>query len=367
MKAKRFLQFLGVLILSAFLVSFAPKSPRAADDLTCPDDDLNPKVKSGELVKKVNNFLVLLDASSTMADKTKIGRKTDPRKLTLAKDLIKCMNETIPDIALNGGMRAFGPYHSKEGLIYGMTGYTQAGLNNAVTSVDSTGGTTPIATTIIDASKDLQETTGKTAVILYSDGMNSMTGDPIAEAAAIKKQFGRDICIYTVLIGSDPEGKKNMDGIARAGECGSATDANSLLTDGGMTDFVSSIFLTKAAPAKKVSITLHAEFDYNKDSVRPGYHSKIMEVASFLKEYPKTNVVLEGHTDSDGTDAYNLDLSKRRAESIKKYLVDKFGISASRISTKGFGESQPVATNKTKEGRQQNRRVVANIMTFKTK
>jgi len=86
-------------------------------------------------------------------------------------------------------------------------------------------------------------------------------------------------------------------------------------------------------------------------------------VANFLKAYPETNAVLEGHTDSIGSEKYNLDLSKRRAESIKKYLVEKFDISAARISTMGFGKSQPVATNKTEEGRQQNRRVVANIVT----
>jgi OOP family OmpA-OmpF porin len=277
------------------------------------------------------------------------------------------MNETIPDIAMNGGLRAFGPYHLDKGLIYGMTGYTKAGLSNTVVSVDKTGGTTPISDSIHWARKDLQMTTGKTAVILFSDGMNSMTGDPIAEAAGMKQQFVKDICIYTVLLGNDPAGKANMDGIAKAGECGFATDAGTLLFGNGMTDFVTSVFLAKGKMKEKVSITLHVEFDFDKDSVRPEYNSDIKKVANFLKAYPKATAVLEGHTDAYGTDEYNLNLSKKRADSIKKYLVDKFGISASRISTRGFGESQPVASNKTKEGRQQNRRVVANIATYTTK
>jgi OOP family OmpA-OmpF porin len=158
-----------------------------------------------------------------------------------------------------------------------------------------------------------------------------------------------------------------MDGIAKAGECGFATDAGTLLFGNGMTDFVTSVFLAKGKMKERVSITLHVEFDFDKDSVRPEYHSDIMKVANFLKAYPKATAVLEGHTDAYGTDEYNLNLSKKRADSIKKYLVDKFGISASRISTRGFGESQPVASNKTKEGRQQNRRVVANIATYTTK
>jgi len=359
MKAKQFLKIFGVLIIGVFLSSFAS----TAGAFTCTGGDLNPQVTSGELVKNVDNFLVLLDASSTMSENT----KSDIQKLALARDLIKCMNETIPDIAMNGGMRAFGPYHLDKGLIYGMTGYTKDGLANSVLSVNSTGGTTPIGDTIQWARKDLQMTTGKTAVILFSDGMNSMTGDPIAEAAGMKEQYGKDICIYTVLLGADPAGKSNMDGIAKAGECGFATDANALLADNAMTNFVTSVFLAKGKVKEKVSITLHVEFDFDKDSVRPEYHSDIMKVANFLKAYPKATAVLEGHTDGEGSEDYNLNLSKKRADSIKKYLVDKFGISASRISTRGFGESQPVASNKTKEGRQQNRRVVANIATYTTK
>ena len=361
MRTKQFLKFLGVVVLGVFLSSLASNSTQAAT--TCTGDNLNPQVTSGELVKKVDNFLVLLDASSTMSENT----ESDMQKLALAKDLIKCMNKTIPDITMNGGLRAFGPYHLEKGLIYGMIDYTKAGLSNTVVSVDKTGGTTPIGDSIKWARTDLQKTTGKTAVILFSDGMNSMTGDPVAEAAGMKQQHGKNICIYTVLLGNDPAGKANMDGIAKAGECGFATDATALLASNAMTDFVTSVFLAKGKMKERVSITLHVEFDFDKDSVRPEYHSAIKKVANFLKAYPKATAVLEGHTDGTGTDEYNLNLSKKRAESIKKYLVDKFGISASRISTRGFGESKPVATNDTKEGRQQNRRVVADISTYTTK
>jgi len=362
MKVKNIPKIFLMVIIGVFLSSFASVSLRTADAFTCTGDDLNPKVKSGELVKKVDNFLVLLDASSTMSENT----EKNLVKLPLAKNLLKCMNETIPDISLNGGLRAFGPYYLDKGLIYGITGYTKAGLNDTIVSVDKTGGTTPIGESIKWARKDLKDTTGKTAVILFSDGLNSMTGDPVAEAAGMKEEYGSNICIYTVLFGEDPAGKANMDGIAKAGECGFATDADALLADNAMTDFVTRVFLAKGVQRVQVSITLHVEFDFDKDSIRPEYDSDIMKVANFLKEYPDTTVVLEGHTDSKGSEEYNLDLSKKRAESVKKYLVDKFGILASRISTRGFGESQPVATNETEEGRQQNRRVVANIMTYKT-
>ena len=114
---------------------------------------------------------------------------------------------------------------------------------------------------------------------------------------------------------------------------------------------------------EKVAITLLVEFDFNKIEVRPRYHGDIEKVANFLKAYPNTNAELEGHTDSKGSDEYNMKLSRKRAESVKSYLVNNFGIDSARLTAVGYGESQPVATNDTKEGRQRNRRVVANIVT----
>lgn len=85
------------------------------------------------------------------------------------------------------------------------------------------------------------------------------------------------------------------------------------------------------------------------------------KVADFLKEYPEATAVIEGHTDNIGTAKYNQGLSERRAKAVMKNLVDEFGIAAKRLSYKGYGETKPIADNATKEGRQRNRRVVANI------
>ena len=107
------------------------------------------------------------------------------------------------------------------------------------------------------------------------------------------------------------------------------------------------------------SVELRVEFDFNKATVRPAYHNRIKEVADYLDRHSDVDVIIEGHTDSKGSEAYNKGLSQRRANSVKKYLVDKFGISESRITAKGYGESKPIADNNTSEGRQRNRRVIA--------
>jgi OOP family OmpA-OmpF porin len=109
---------------------------------------------------------------------------------------------------------------------------------------------------------------------------------------------------------------------------------------------------------EQVSIRLLVEFDFDKAKVKEMYHDDLKEIAEFMKTYPRTKAVLEGHTDAIGTEAYNQKLSERRAKSVRQYLVDNFGISPDRIESVGYGESQPIADNKTDEGRQRNRRVV---------
>lgn len=116
------------------------------------------------------------------------------------------------------------------------------------------------------------------------------------------------------------------------------------------------------APAplpEKICMTLNVEFDFDKADVKPKYHGVIEKVAEFMKKYPETTTVIEGHTDNRGKYEYNIKLSERRAESVKNYLVEKFGIDASRLSTKGYGYTKPVATNATAAGRQKNRRIDA--------
>ena len=106
--------------------------------------------------------------------------------------------------------------------------------------------------------------------------------------------------------------------------------------------------------------TLNVEFDFDKSTIKKGYYKDIDDLVKVMKDYPDLNVVIEGHTDSVGTAAYNKKLSQRRAEAIKKYMVES-GIDANRLKAQGFGMDKPIASNKTKEGRQQNRRVEAAV------
>lgn len=112
---------------------------------------------------------------------------------------------------------------------------------------------------------------------------------------------------------------------------------------------------------EKVVMDLEVMFDNDKDIIKPDYYNRIKAVADFMTEYGNTEAIIEGHTDSNASIPYNQDLSERRANAVRSMLVQQFGIESNRLSTVGYGELRPRATNATAEGRQLNRRVMAVI------
>ncbi len=118
--------------------------------------------------------------------------------------------------------------------------------------------------------------------------------------------------------------------------------------------------------AKEVfEVKLDVKFDSGKFAVKSQYKDQIATVANFMKEHPSTSAEIEGHTDNTGKKSYNVYLSKKRAEAIRKYMINEFGIDAKRLTAVGYGPDQPVADNNTRAGRAENRRVVAAIKTEK--
>ncbi len=109
----------------------------------------------------------------------------------------------------------------------------------------------------------------------------------------------------------------------------------------------------------KVSIKLDLQFDTAKALVKPVYDPELKKVAEFLNAHPAAKAEIEGHTDNVGRASANLALSQRRADAVRLALITRFGVDASRLTARGYGDAQPVADNSTAEGRAQNRRVVA--------
>jgi OOP family OmpA-OmpF porin len=119
-----------------------------------------------------------------------------------------------------------------------------------------------------------------------------------------------------------------------------------------------------AAAAKRFCskpAVLEINFDTDKSDIKPKYHDELKTVGDFLSYFPNAKGEISGHTDSTASNAYNQKLSERRADSVGNYISSTFNVAAGRIVTKGYGETKPIASNKTKAGRAQNRRIEANF------
>ena len=341
---------------------------------------------------KVDNFLIVFDASSSMRhqfDKTK--------KFDIARALVNRMNETIPEMGQTAGLRSFGhsPKVSNNAteLFYGMEKYFTKNLSKNFKKITEPGGCSPLNLALDKAGEDLKGLSGDmNAVIIITDGLD-MPGDVLASAKGLKELYGSSICFYPILVGDSPEGAALLKKIASIGECGFYSTAEPLLYSAGMAYFVEKIFLDKkvapaappapVAPAKKDSdkdgvyddedqcpgtpigakvnsvgcwVLDNVLFDFDKDVIKPVAYPLLDDVAKILEKNPVMSVELHGHCDNIGTDEYNMDLSMRRAVAVKDYLIGK-GIMENRMATLGFGYKKPVALNGTDTGRALNRRV----------
>jgi OOP family OmpA-OmpF porin len=385
---KYYLTTLFIVMISTLLISCGGKKVMK----TAPSFEPY-KFDASQYVPKVDNFVVILDTSSSMADK--YGKK---EKAKIAKELLTAMNQTLPELNYNGALITFGhdahlPDKSAM-LVYGPTKYSTAGFGSALNATKGPGGDSSLALAkAINASGvNLKSAQGPIAVILVSDG-EKMDQAPLKAAEALKSQFGDRLCIDTVLVGDNPAGKMTLEQIAKAGGCGISTTADQLASSANMAGFVKGLFLAKPAPkpapmaaapkpmdSDKDGVTDNLDqcpntpmgatvdargcwtyaakvlFDINSAEVKSEAYPMLNESVLILKKNPNLNVEIDGHADNTGTAAYNITLSEKRAEAIKAFFVSR-GIDPQRLTTHGNGFSKPAASNDTKEGRAKNRRV----------
>ena len=378
MNKKHLIQTLFTITAFLFLFGCAAKNPAGLPTFNAKQFD------TSMYQSKVDNFVIILDASSSMEDDY-LGNP----KFTVARAIIERMNLTIPELGQTAGLRSFGHAESvsKEEtvMLYGMESYNSDALNEKLTGITKAGGYSPLGSAIAAMGADLESLSGKTAVIIISDGLD-MNPDT-AQAAAVKAQYGDAVCFYPIQVGNAPEGTAFLSEIASIGGCANLINAKELLCAEKMAAFVEDVFLEPAPPAPVPSpmdsdgdgvldpddqcpgtpagakvnavgcwILDNVLFDFNKDDIKPEAFAQLDAVYEILERNPAMSVELQGHTDNIGSAKYNMGLSLRRANSVAQYLVNK-GIARNRIATTGFGFDKPVALNSTDFGRSLNRRV----------
>jgi OOP family OmpA-OmpF porin len=229
---------------------------------------------------------------------------------------------------------------------------------------------TPMTKGLDSLEEVIKEMPGKTAVIMVSDGEHNLGDDPVQAARDIYNRYPGSVCFHVISLATSAQGQAILDGIAALRDCSVDANGFELLGNQPLTEqFTRLVFYDvvmveepkpepKPAPEPKVEEVIslrNVQFDFDKSNIRSDMAPILDEAANIIKG-AEGDLMLEGHTDSIGTDEYNMGLGKRRAESVKDYLTGK-GVDANRLETKSFGESQPKYTNETREGRALNRRV----------
>ncbi len=354
---------------------------------------LMPQPGAAEMVKKIDNFIVFLDQSGSMADDYPgVGK----RKIDLAVDTISRLDQAIPELNYNGAMALFAPYQVVSPPAPYKKGSLKAAAGKVNTKFETYGRPTPMGYGLMDVDPVIGGLKGKTALIIFTDGDSNAGAGPIPQAQALYSKYDPNLCIHVVSYADTPNGKMVVEKIRAMSSCSVAADGKSLGTDAALAQYAKDVFYSDVAAAKApapapmmpkdsdgdgvtddkdkcpgtpkgeivdadgctLKLTLHINFDFDKAEIKPEFQADIAKAAKFIKENANVPfIVVAGHTDSIGEEAYNQDLSMRRANAVKEALLKDHGISGAKLHTRGYGETQPIADNGTDEGRYQNRRV----------
>jgi outer membrane protein OmpA-like peptidoglycan-associated protein len=282
--------------------------------------------------RTASNILLVTDSSGTM-----YGNETFPKAKALSESLIMALPETDArgeTSQYNVGTIGFG---GDERVESELAPFDREGALGTVRNLEIMGSI---------------------------DGLPDDSDAALAAALNLSEVRRDEVCFHGIQLGDDPAGAQFLGELAATTPCGSMRNASSIDDVQSFERFAKSTVVgaaalpaVSAAPAACGTIRLRGiEFGFDSASIDDSGAAVLDMAVELLDECASVSVGVEGHTDSTGAEGYNRGLSERRAGSVEQYLSGQ-GVAADRLSTEGFGESKPVATNDTSEGRARNRRV----------
>ncbi|MBI5845506.1 MAG: hypothetical protein HZB23_12655 [Deltaproteobacteria bacterium] len=204
--------------------------------------DLSADARTGKIVRKADNFMIIMDASQSMAEPDVFKGVT---RFNRAWDIVARINATLPNVGFMAALRsASGPFNFNQSvskLYYGPTRYDRQLYKEAMEHAILSKGKTPLADSINLAAKDLSYAKGTVSVLILSDGGNNV-GDPVLAAKKMKAAYGDRLCINVIQIGENVAGKKLLSSIVEHGGCGELSAEADLATADGVADFVKKVF-----------------------------------------------------------------------------------------------------------------------------
>ena len=337
-RLKKFV-FFPVLLAIALLVSAMPAT-------------------AARIVPKVDNFILFMDHSSSMKFFYRGQRYVDlggQSKVVLAKSAMVEFNHLVPPLSYKSGVYTFAPFKQ-----YGaMAPYNKDAVDKAIDPIsidyEHYGRMTSEGPGLLDLDPVIGGLSGKTAVVLFTDGDWNLGIDAVVAARQLQSKYGDKLCFMVVSFADTKKGEEANKAIAALSRCNCFVDGVDFLRNqAARLAFIKCGLYEEVAEMETV-VFRSIYFDFDKYNIKSEFIPVLDEGVAIAKS-KNAGVILEGHTDSVGTVAYNQALSVRRANSVKAYFVKK-GIPANNIEAIGYGKLHPRYDNSTADGRKLNRRV----------
>lgn len=330
--------------------------------------------------QKRDNFVILIDQSNEM-NATYHGQSLNYLARKAAEGFLK---EIPKDISVKGAIYMYGimaaETRDKVLTVKNFAPFNKAEFVAALSEVKKQAGPSSLSIAFNRVRKDMAENniSGRTAVIVISGGNFTDVGEPTTEFVQLKKEH-KGVCLFPILVGKSERGGKFLEELRQKGECGFGTSAEAIDPQPKMARYVENVFFKRIGDEDMDGVNdkddkcpgtpygadvdsrgcwsiNNINFDSGKSVIKSQYFAQLDNIASIMNANPNMRVVITGHTDSDGDDAYNQKLSESRAKAVLDYLV-KAEVNPSRLTAVGKGESDPIADNGSASGKAQNRRI----------
>jgi OOP family OmpA-OmpF porin len=338
---------------------------------------------------KIQGFVILTDLSSSM-------RRLSPCPGGLVKQeavnsLLRKINHRIPSQPYIAALRVFGYKQAWSRsdyttLYFGPATYNRSAMEEGIGRLFAADSISPFGFALSSSESELAAMNNPRAILMFADFEETTDGGaPADKAKAIHRKYGDDTKVYTYYVTRQARAIGLASDIAKSGGGLDYNVCDMLLSDDAFESMMNEIFgpadlppcrdadgdgvcdesdvcpsTPPGAPVDERGCWIAAYsqfFDFDKAEVKSAFHPRLKYAAELIMNNPGMGTItIAGHTDSKGTDNYNMELGRKRAEAVRDLLV-KFGAPADRLAVESYGKTRPIATNDTEEGRAKNRRV----------
>ena len=318
-------------------------------------------VQKQQYIRMADNFFIFYDPSTAMDVPYKDSGMT---RLEMSKQILIKSNASLPELNwqtglyphwrnvmwLPGAEQSFHPY-------YRLHNYKQEEFAAALEQLPVTSFGPPMLQTALMKLEHLLALPGRTEVFLFTNGAASRfpgidEPEPLEQAKKLAVKY--DVCFNLISSATNRSAEKLLNDIAEVNDCSQVVDFDTVAEH--PEHLLGKLYMPANSPFQNVL------FAFDQAAVGKAHRSTLDRLGRYLTEHPNEYAVLSGFCDIRGTKQYNINLSRRRAETAQRYLLDNFpGLKKNRILLYWYGYAKPVASNKTEDGRRLNRRVTVTI------